>query len=41
MAQAVATLGAVPALTAVQVRFRRAPEALSETPAGEATRHCA
>jgi hypothetical protein len=36
MAQAVATPGAVPALTAVQVRFRRAPEAPPETLVGEA-----
>jgi len=36
MAQAVVTPGAVPALTAVQVRFRRAPEAPPDTPAGEA-----
>jgi hypothetical protein len=36
MAQAVATLDAVPALTAVQVRFRRAPQAPPKTPAGEA-----
>jgi hypothetical protein len=36
MAQAVNTLGAVPALTAVHVRFRRAPKAPPETLAGEA-----
>jgi hypothetical protein len=32
----VATHGAVPVLTAVQVRFRSAPEVTPETPAGEA-----
>jgi hypothetical protein len=36
MAQAVATLGAVPVLTEVQARFRLVPEAPPETPAGEA-----